>query len=82
MTSLSPTALFVRRFGAIAVSHDPHARFSDFLELATCAFRKTTLPPGAAAEAIEARYMAVVGRRLSMSEIESRTADTRVLPCR
>ena len=35
---------------------------ADFLELAVCAIRKRTLPPGPAADAIEAQYMAVVKR--------------------
>jgi hypothetical protein len=34
----------------------------DFLEMAVCAIRKRTLPAGPAADAIEAQYMAVVGR--------------------
>ena len=36
--------------------------FADFLDLAVCAIRKKTLPPGAAADALEERYMAAVKR--------------------
>ena len=36
--------------------------FADFLELAVCAIRKTTMPSGPAADVIEDQYMAVVKR--------------------
>ena len=35
---------------------------ADFLDMALCAIRKRTLPPGPAADAHEDRYMAVVKR--------------------
>lgn len=50
------------------LTHDGHRRHSevldDFSELAFCAIAKTTHPPGSErAEALEARYMALVGKR-------------------
>lgn len=53
---------FIKAFDALARHRERHAVLADFLELAFCAVRKPTLPPGPEAEAIEARYMAVVAR--------------------
>src|SRR5262245_26505512 len=53
---------FLKVFDRIGRHHSRHERFGDFLELATCAVRKTTLPPGPDADAIEQRYMNVVAR--------------------
>ncbi len=48
--------------GRLAHHRERHAVLTDFLDLAVCAVRKTTLPPGPAADALEERYMAVVRR--------------------
>jgi hypothetical protein len=53
---------FLKVFDGIARHHSRYERFADFLELATCAVRKTTLPPGPDADALEQRYMNVVAR--------------------
>jgi len=53
---------FIKVFESLAHRRQRHDVFADFLELAVCAVRKTTLPPGADADALETRYMAVVGR--------------------
>ena len=45
---------------------------ADFLEMAVCAVRKRTLPPGPAADALEDRYMAVVKR--------NKVEDVRAMP--
>jgi len=61
----TPTALrqqFIRAFRSLTHHRDPYEVLTDFLERAFCALHKTTLPPSAAADAIEARYMAVVRR--------------------
>jgi hypothetical protein len=53
---------FLKVFDHIGRHQSRHERFGDFLELATCAVRKTTLPPGPDADALEQRYMAAVAR--------------------
>lgn len=53
---------FIRAFSDLARHRERHDVFSDFLEMAVCSIRKTTLPPGEQADAIEAHYMAVVKR--------------------
>jgi len=53
---------FLEIFRSIGRHHGRYERFADFLELATCAIRKTTVPPGPEAEALEERYMNVVAR--------------------
>jgi hypothetical protein len=53
---------FLEIFRSIGRHHGRYERFADFLELATCAIRKTTVPPGPEAEAFEERYMKVVAR--------------------
>lgn len=53
---------FTKIFGSLARHQHRYETFTDFLELATCAIRKTTLPPGDQADQLEARYMAVVKR--------------------
>jgi hypothetical protein len=53
---------FLKIFDSIGRQHSRYERFADFLELATCAIRKTTVPPGPEADAFEARYMAIVAR--------------------
>lgn len=53
---------FIRAFNDLSRHRERHEVFSDFLEMAVCTIRKTTLPPGAQADMIEAQYMAVVGR--------------------
>jgi hypothetical protein len=61
----TPTDLrkqFISAFNRLARHRDRYDVLSDFLEMAFCTIRKATLPPGPAADAIEARYMAVVGR--------------------
>jgi hypothetical protein len=55
-------AEFLKVFDRIGLHHSRHERFGDLLELATCAVRKTTLPPGPDADALEQRYMNVVAR--------------------
>jgi len=53
---------FLKIFDSVGRHHSRYERFADFLELATSAIRKTTLPPGPEADAFEARYMNVVAR--------------------
>ena len=53
---------FIKAFDRLAHHRERHDVLADFLEMAVCAIRKTTLPPGPAADAIEAQYMAVVAR--------------------
>jgi hypothetical protein len=57
-----PKKEFVKIFRRIAPNHDRYEVWRDFLEMAYCAIKKQTLPPGAGADALEARYMIVVGR--------------------
>ncbi len=63
---------FIKAFESLAHHRERHDVFSDFLEMAVCAIRKRTLPPGPAADAIEAQYMAVVKR--------NRPEDVRAMP--
>lgn len=53
---------FIKAFESLTHHRDRHEVFADFLDLAVCAIRKTTLPSGQAADAIEAQYMGVVKR--------------------
>jgi hypothetical protein len=53
---------FLRIVDRIGRHHNRYERFADFLELATCAIRKTTILPGPDADALEERYMNVVAR--------------------
>ena len=53
---------FLKIFDSIGRHHNHYERFADFLELATCAIRKTTVPPGPETDAFEARYMKTVAR--------------------
>jgi N-6 DNA Methylase len=53
---------FIKVFNDLARHRERHDVLADFLEMAVCAIRKTTLPPGPDADAIEARYMAVIAR--------------------
>lgn len=53
---------FIKTFDRLAHRRERHDVLADFLEMAVCAIRKTTLPPGPAADAIENQYMAVVKR--------------------
>jgi N-6 DNA Methylase len=63
---------FIKAFDRLADHRERHDVLADFLELAVCAIRKQTLPPGPAADAIEAQYMAVVKR--------NRPEDVRAMP--
>lgn len=56
------TKRFIRILDGFDRSHSRSDHFADFLELACCAVRKPTMPPGPEAEAIEDRYMAIVRR--------------------
>ncbi len=53
---------FIKAFESLAHHRERHDVFADFLEMAVCAIRKRTLPPGPAADAFEGQYMAVVKR--------------------
>jgi N-6 DNA Methylase len=53
---------FIKAFESLARHRDKHDVLVDFLELAVCAIRKRTVPPGPAADALEEKYMAVVRR--------------------
>ncbi len=53
---------FIKAFDRLAHHRERHDVLADFLEMAVCAIRKTTLPPGLAAEALEDQYMSVVKR--------------------
>ncbi len=71
----TPTALrtqFIKAFNRLAHHRERHEVLADFLEMAVCAIRKTTVPPGPAADALEAQYMTVVGR--------NRPEDVRAMP--
>ncbi len=63
---------FIKAFESLARHRERHDVFADFLEMAVCAVRKKTMPPGDAADAIEAQYMAVVKR--------NRPEDVRAMP--
>lgn len=56
------TQRFIRTIDGFDRRRNRHEHFSDFLELACCAVRKPTMPPGPEADAIEDRYMSIVGR--------------------
>ena len=61
----TPAALrkqFIKAFDSLAHHRQRHDVFADFLDMAVCAIRKRTLPPGPAADALEDQYMAVVKR--------------------
>jgi hypothetical protein len=61
----TPAALrkqFIKAFERLSHHRERHDVLADFLEMAVCAIRKRTLPPGPAADALEQQYMAVVGR--------------------
>lgn len=66
------TKRFIRILDGFERSHSRSDHFADFLELACCAVRKTTMPPGPEADAIEDRYMAIVRRH--------RADDIRAMP--
>ena len=53
---------FIKAFESLAHHRERHDVLADFLDMGVCAIRKTTLPPGPAADAIEDQYMAVVKR--------------------
>jgi hypothetical protein len=53
---------FIKAFESLAHHRERHDVLTDFLDMAVCAIRKTALPPGPAADAIEDQYMAVVKR--------------------
>ncbi len=53
---------FIKAFERLAHHRERHDVLADFLEMAVCALRKTTLPPGPAADQIETAYMGVVAR--------------------
>ncbi len=63
---------FIKAFESLARHRERHDVLADFLDMAVCAIRKTTVPPGPAADAIEAHYMAVVKR--------NRLEDVREMP--
>ena len=63
---------FTKIIGSMDHSRRSHDHFTNFLELAYCSIKKTTLPPGADADALEERYMATVGR--------SKANDVRKMP--
>ncbi len=50
---------FIKAFDVLARHRERHDVLADFLEMAVCAIRKRTLPPGPAADALEERYMGV-----------------------
>jgi len=71
----SPTDLrkqFIKVFDRLAHHRERHDVLADFLEMAVCAIRKKTLPPGPAADALEDQYMSVVKR--------NRPEDVRAMP--
>jgi hypothetical protein len=53
---------FIKAFERLSRHRERHDVLADFLELAVCAVRKTTVPPGPAADVLEEQYMAVVKR--------------------
>jgi hypothetical protein len=63
---------FIKAFERLTHGRERHDVWSDFLEMAFCTTRQQTLPPGPEADAIEARYMAVVKR--------NRLEDVRAMP--
>jgi len=63
---------FIKVFEDLARHRDRHDVLADFLEMAVCAVRKTTLPPSPAADALETQYMDVVRR--------NKLEDVRVMP--
>jgi hypothetical protein len=77
---------FIKAFESLAHHRERHDVLADFLEMAVCALRKTTVPPGPAAEAIEAQYMDVVKRNTpedirAMPELLAVTAGRKAHPC-
>jgi hypothetical protein len=71
-TPVEHRKLFIKAFDSLAHHRERHDVFSDFLEMAVCAIRKRTMPPGPAADTIEDQYMAVVKR--------NRSEDVRAMP--
>jgi type I restriction-modification system DNA methylase subunit len=63
---------FIKAFESLAHHRERHDVLADFLDMAVCAIRKTTLPAGPAADALEDQYMAVVKR--------NKTEDVRKIP--
>ena len=63
---------FIKAFDRLAHHRERHDVLADFLEMAVCAIRKTTVPLGPAADALEGQYMAVVKR--------NRPEDVRAMP--
>jgi hypothetical protein len=53
---------FTRLFNRLAPHHHRHTVLADFAELAYCAIRQQTLPPGPESEATEERYMTIVAK--------------------
>jgi hypothetical protein len=56
-TPVEHRKLFIKAFDSLAHHRERHDVFSDFLEMAVCAIRKRTMPPGPAADTIEDQYM-------------------------
>ena len=63
---------FIKAFDRLTYHRERHDVLGDFLEMAVCAIRKKTLPPGPEADAIEDQYMAVVKR--------NKVEDVRAMP--
>jgi hypothetical protein len=63
---------FIKAFDDLARHRERHNVLADFLDMAVCAIRKRTLPPGPAADQLEEQYMAVVKR--------NRPEDVRAMP--
>jgi hypothetical protein len=62
-TSADLRKQFIKTFERLAQHRERYDVLTDFLEMAFCAIHKKTLPPGPAADAIEARYMACAAER-------------------
>jgi hypothetical protein len=71
-TSTDYRKQFTKAFDVLARHRERHDVLGDFLDMAVCAIRKRTVPPGPAADALEEQYMAVVRR--------NRPEDVRAMP--
>lgn len=52
---------FIKKLSALETCKSPHDKFRDFIEMAYCAHAKPTAPTKEQADALEERYMQIVG---------------------
>ncbi len=64
-------ARFIKQLGDLDRSKSEREKFRDLLELAYCAWAKLTAPDSERADALEARYMAVVGTYRAKADVRA-----------